>query len=137
MRWVTRAGCHVDRTACAWLVRRFIDPAAEFLFVEDPSQLPPDATPFDIVGHPFSHHDGMSTFEVLVRHYGIEERGLESLGRIVHEADIEDERYDAAEAPGLDAIVRGLGRQMDDPHLLEATGPIYDGLLIHLADPMS
>ena len=133
MKWVTRAGCHVDRTACAWLVRRFIDPGAEFVFVADPSQLPADATPFDVAGHPFSHHDGMSTFEVMIRHYGLEKPGLEALGRIVHEADIEDERYDAPEAAGLDAVVRGMGRLMDDDRLLEATGVIYDGLLAHLA----
>jgi hypothetical protein len=133
MRWVTRAGCHVDRTACAWLIRRFIDHDAEFVFVDDPSRLPPDAIPFDVAGQPFSHHGGDSTFEVMVRHHGISEPGLEALGRIVHEADIEDERYDAPEAPGLDAIVRGLGLLMDDPALIEATGPIYDGLLARLA----
>ena len=132
MRWVTRAGCHVDRTACAWLIRRFIDTEAEFTFVTDPSRLPADATPFDVAGHPFSHHEGMSTFEVMTRHYGLDDPALETLGRIVHEADIEDERYDAPEAVGLDAIVRGLGRQMDDDRLLEVSGIIYDGLLAHL-----
>ena len=132
MKWVTRAGCHVDRTACAWLIRRFIDADAEFTFVTDPSQLPADATPFDIAPHPFSHHEGMSTFEVMLRHYGLEDDGLDALGRIVHEADIEDERFDAPEAAGLDAIVRGLGSQMDDGRLLEVTGGIYEGLLAHL-----
>ena len=137
MRWVTRAGCHVDRTACAWLIRSYIDPDAEFLFVTDPSRLPEDATPFDIAGHPFSHHGGMSTFEVMIRHHGLQEPGLDALGRIVHEADIEDERYDAPEAAGLDAIVRGLGRQMDDDHLLAVTGVIYEGLLAQLRGGMA
>ena len=132
MRWVTRAKCHVDRTACAWLIRRFVDPAAEFVFITDPSRLPSDATPFDIPGQPFSHHDGDSTFEVMVRHYGLDEPGLVALGRIVHEADIEDERYDAPEAAGLDAIVRGLGLLLDDDQLLEASSTIYDGLLARL-----
>lgn len=133
MRWVTRADCHVDRTACAWLIRRFVDPAAEFVFITDSSRLPFDATPFDIPGHPFSHHDGDSTFEVMLRHYGLDEPGLVALGRIVHEADIEDERYDAPEAAGLDAIVRGLGQLLDDQRLLEASNTIYDGLLARLA----
>ena len=132
MRWVTRANCHVDRTACAWLIRRFVDPEAEFVFITDPSRLPLDATPFDIPGQPFSHHDGDSTFEVMVRHYGLDEPGLAALGRIVHEADIEDERYDAPEAPGLDAIMRGLGALLDDHRLLEASSTIYDGLLARL-----
>ena len=133
MKWVTREHCHVDRTACAWLIRRFIDPAAEFVFVADPSRLPADATPFDISGQPFSHHDGASTFEVMVRYHGIAAPGLEALGRIVHEADIEDERYDAPEAPGLDAIIRGMGEVMDDDALLTVSATIYDGLLASLA----
>jgi hypothetical protein len=129
MRWVTRAECHVDRTACAWLIRRYVDPHAEFVFVTDASALPADATPFDIPGHPLSHHDGLCTFEVLLLDHGLTDPGLMLLGRIVHEADIEDERFDAPEAAGLDAIVRGMGRTMDDAALLEATAPLYDGLL--------
>jgi hypothetical protein len=133
MRWVTRAGCHVDRTACAWLIRRFVDASAEFVFVTDVSTLPDDATPFDIAGQPFSHHDGDSTFEVMVRHFALTERGLAALARIVHEADIEDERYDAPEATGLDAIIRGLGAIHGDDRLIELSASIYDGLLAHVA----
>jgi hypothetical protein len=129
MRWVPRAGMHVDRTACAWLIRTYIDPDAEFLFVTDVDHLPNDATPFDIAGQPFSHHDGDCTFEVLVRHHGLSDPALLELGRIVHEADVEDERYDAPEAPGLDAIIRGMGRRLDDDALLAASAPLYDGLL--------
>jgi hypothetical protein len=132
MRWVTRADCHVDRTACAWLIRRYIDPEATFLFVTDAGRLSSDATPFDIPGHPFSHHDGACTFEVMLRHYGLTDGALERLGQIVHEADVEDERFDAPEAAGLDAIVRGMGLQRDDPELLEATAPLYDGLLARI-----
>jgi len=129
MRWVTRAGMHVDRTACAWLIRTYIDPDAEFTFVGDVDELPDDATPFDVPGQPFSHHDGACTFEVLLGHHGLSDPALAELGRIVHEADIEDERYDAPEAPGLDAIIRGIGLRLDDDGLLAASGPIYDGLL--------
>ena len=132
MKWVTRAECHVDRTACAWLIRRYLDPDAEFAFVTDASGLPADATPFDIPGHPFSHHDGLCTFEVMVRHHGLDDPALQRLGEVVHEADIEDERYDAPEAAGLDAIVRGMGRLLDDAALLDATAPLYDGLLAQL-----
>jgi hypothetical protein len=134
MRWVTRADCHVDRTACAWLIRRFIDQDATFEFVADAADVPAGATPFDVAGHPFSHHDGRSTFEVMIDAHGLRAPGLEGLGRIVHEADLEDERYDAPEAAGLDAIIRGLGASLlDDHRLIEVSATIYDGLLEHLA----
>lgn len=129
MRWVTRAGMHVDRTACAWLTRAYVDPDAEFEFLTDIDHLPDGATAFDVAGQPFSHHDGDCTFEVLLRHYGLTDSALVELGRIVHEADIEDERYDAPEAPGLDAIIRGMGRKLADDALLAASAPLYDGLL--------
>jgi hypothetical protein len=120
---------HVDRTACAWLIRMYVDPSAEFVFVTDLDDLPDDATPFDIAGAQFSHHDGECTFEVLLRHYELADPALAQLGRIVHEADVGDERYDAPEAPGLDAIIRGMGRNLDDAALLHASTQIYDGLL--------
>jgi len=132
MRWVTRADCHVDRTACAWLIRRYVDPEASFEFVTDPDRLPDGATPFDIAGHRFSHHDGDCTFEVMLREYGLTDPALTRLGRIVHEADVEDERYDAPEAAGLDSIIRGIGLVLGDAALLDASGPIYDGLLARL-----
>ena len=69
----------------------------------------------------------------MVLHHGIAAPGLDALGRIVHEADIEDERYDAPEAPGLDAIIRGLGEVMDDDALLRVSATMYDGLLANLA----
>jgi hypothetical protein len=120
---------HVDRTACAWLIRMYVDPSAEFVFVTDLDDLPDDATPFDIAGAQFSHHDGECTFEVLLRHYELADPALAQLGRIVHEADVGDERYDAPGAPGLDAIIRGMGRNLDDAALLHASTQIYDGLL--------
>ena len=132
MRWVTRAGMHVDRTACAWLIRGYIDADATFVFVTDTDRLPDDATAFDIAGQPFSHHDGDCTFEALLRHYALTDPALVQLGEIVHEADVEDERYNAPEAPGLDAIIRGMGRVLADDELLDATRPIYDGLFATL-----
>lgn len=134
MRWATRPRLHIDRTACAWLILRFIDPEAEFVFVADPADVPADATPFDMPGVQFGHHNGNSSFEVLMEHHGISRPGLERLAQIIHEADVEDERYDAPEAPGVNAVIRGLGEQItDDRKLIEATLPIYDALLAHLA----
>ena len=128
MRWVTRSGCHVDRAACAWLIRRFIDPAAEFLFVDDPDEAPPDAMGFDMRGAGLSHHEGDCSFETFLRRYTLDDPALDEIGRIIHEADLADERFDAPEAVGLDVLIRGLSMTLDDAGVLEATGPLFDGL---------
>lgn len=128
MRWATRERCHVDRTACAWLIRRFVDPEAEFVFVTDPEEVPADATPFDMRGVKLGHRDGRCSFESILVEYGLDDPALRRLAEIVHEADLHDDRFEAPEAPGLDAVVRGLGRTRTDEELLELTGPVYDGL---------
>jgi len=129
VRWATRAGIHVDRTACAWLIRRFVDPDAEFLFVDDPDEVPEDATPFDIRGVELGHHGGEVSFEAILRRYAlVEDQALVDIARIIHEADLEDERYDAPEARGLDVLIRGLSMVSSDKEMLELTGPLYDGL---------
>jgi hypothetical protein len=128
MKWATRRHCHVDRAACAWLVVRFIDADASFLFVEDPDDVPPDATPFDMRGVDLSHHGGECSFETFLRRYELDDPALAWIGRVVHECDLEDELYDAPEAAGLDAIVRGLSLIADDDALLAATTPVFDGL---------
>jgi hypothetical protein len=128
MRWATRSRPHVDRAACAWLIRRFVDPDAEFVFVDDPDDVPPGATPFDIAGAELSHHDGRCSFEAFLRRYELDDAGLQRIARIVHEADLEDERYDAPEAAGVDAIVRGLGRLHPDHEVLKRAAPLFDAL---------
>jgi hypothetical protein len=129
MMWATRRHVHVDRTACAWLIRRFIDPDARFVFVDDPDEVPPDATPFDMRGVELSHREGRCSFETIVARYRLEDAALDRIGRVVHEADIGDERYDAAEAPGLDAILRGFAvRAADDERMIALAGPLYDAL---------
>jgi hypothetical protein len=128
VRWATRPHCHVDRTACAWLIRRYIDPDATFVFVGDPEHVPEDATPFDMVGVELSHHGGNCSFETVLRFYGLDEEPLWSIARIVHEADLGDERYLAPEAAGLDVLIRGLSLIKDDQELLALTTEVYDGL---------
>ncbi|HYX75934.1 MAG TPA: chromate resistance protein ChrB domain-containing protein [Gaiellaceae bacterium] len=128
MIWGTRAHCHVDRAACAWLIRRFIDSEAEFVFADDPEDLPPDAIPFDLRGSELSHHDGRCTFEVMVDRYQLEDPVLEQLGKIVHEADLNDDRYDAPEARGLDVVIRGLSLRNRDREVLAITEHLFDGL---------
>jgi hypothetical protein len=133
MRWATRGGVHIDRAACAWLIRRFVDPQAEFVFVADPHAAPADATGFDMRGTALSHHvtgDGRvdCTFETILRHYELTDPVLWRLAEIVHEADLDDERYDAPEARGMDTILRGLSMICDDARVLELTAPVFDGL---------
>ena len=133
MRWATRTGVHVDRAACAWLIRRFIDPGAGFVFVTEPDDVPGDATPFDIRGADLSHHtadDGSEdcSFETFLRRYDLTDPVLWRLGRVVHEADLDDGRYDEPEARGLDTLTRGLSMVADDDQVLTATALIFDGL---------
>jgi hypothetical protein len=131
MRWATRAGCHVDRIGCAWLIRRFIDAEAMFVFVDDPDEVPADTTPFDIRGVELSHHNGDCSFETILYRYQLDDPVLWDIARIVHEADIADDRYDAVEAPGLDIICRGLSMVRPDEQLIEIGEAIFDGLYEH------
>jgi hypothetical protein len=128
MKWATRRGVHVDRAACAWLIRRFIDPAAEFVFVDDPDEVPPETIAFDIRGAALSHHDGGCTFETFLRRHELRDPALTEMGRIVHDADLQDERFDAPEAAGLDVLIRGLSMTLEDDDLLAISTPLFDGL---------
>jgi len=128
VKWATRAAIHIDRAACAWLIRRHIDPNAEFVFVADPAEVPADATPFDMRGATLSHHRGDCSFETILRRYHIDDPVLWRIAQIVHEADLDDERYEAPEAPGLDVTLRGLSMVCTDDDTLRHTGPILDGL---------
>ena len=128
MIWATRAGIHVDRAGCAWLLRRFVDPGAEFVFVDDPADIPAGATPFDMRGVELGHHRGDCSFETMLRHFGLDDPVLREIARIVHEADLDDEQFDAPEAPGLDVICRGLSMVRADEDMLVVAEAIFDGL---------
>ena len=128
MNWATRTGCHVDRAACAWLITRFIDTGGEFSFVDDPDDIPDDATPFDVPGAELSHHGRDCTFETMLRHFQLDDAVLWDMARIVHEADLADDRFDAPEGPGLDVLCRGLSMVCSDDEVLTVTRPLFDGL---------
>ena len=128
MRWATRSGCHVDRAACAWLIRRFLDEDAQFVFVDDPDEVPADATPFDMPGVELSHHGNDCTFETMLRRHDLDDPVLWEIAKAVHEADLADDRYDAPEAAGLDIVCRGLSMTVADEQVLAVTGPLFDGL---------
>lgn len=135
MKWITRENAKVDRVACPWLIRRFIDPAAEFLFVPANEVMARAeefwAVPYDVPGVQFGHRDGRCSFESLILHYGLEgDAGLMEMARIVHAADVAEDRQSSPEGPGLQAIAHGfsllLGR--DDHRKLELEFPLYDAL---------
>jgi hypothetical protein len=133
VKWATRPGVHVDRAACAWLIRRFIDPDAEFAFATDLADIPPGTTPFDMRGAALGHHQGRCSFETALASFGLDDDpALEEIGRIIHEADLADERYDAPAAVGLDVLIRGLTLTSDSDHdTLAVTGRLFDGLYEH------
>jgi hypothetical protein len=128
MKWATRAGIHIDRAACAWLIRRFVDPDARFVFVDDPAAVPADATPFDMRGVALGHVGGDCSFETILRHYDLTDPVLWRIAEIVHVADLDDDRFDAPEAPGLDVLLRGLSMIGTDEQTLAVSGPLFDGL---------
>jgi hypothetical protein len=128
VKWVTRAGVHIDRASSAWLIRRFLDPGATFAFVSGPDEVAEDGIPFDMRGVEFGQHGEGCTFETLLRKHDVADPVLWRIAEIVHEADLDDERFDAPEAPGLDVVLRGLSMVADDDIVLELTGPVFDGL---------
>ena len=136
MKWITREGVKVDRVACPWLIRRFIDADAEFLFAPEDQVLKiaakEEAVPFDMPHSPdlkFTHHDGMCTFEVLMREFDLKDPALTRLAKIVHAADIRGEEHTAPEAAGLKAIAEGFhALPITDKQRLAYGFPVYEAL---------
>ena len=135
MKWITRENAKVDRVACPWLIRRFVDPGAEFLFVPASEVMAAadreGATPYDVPGVELGHVDGRCSFESILLEYGLTaDPALVALGRIVHAADVAADIDSAPEGRGLKAVAHGfallLGR--DDARKLELETPVYDAL---------
>jgi hypothetical protein len=134
MKWITRERVKVDRVACPWLIKKFIDPQAEFLFVPRDKVLEvaaqEGAIPFDVAGVELGHHEGSCSFEALVTKYRIEDPAVHLLAKIVHGADVKEDLFGRPEAPGLAAIAEGfrhLGLK-DDHEVLEKEFIVYDSL---------
>ena len=133
MKWVTRSHVHVDRIACPWLISRFVDSDAEFLFVPK-SQIKQvveetGAAPFDAPGVELGHHDGKCSFETIIEHFGLTDKALLRLAQIVHSADVTADRDADPVAAGLEAIAVGYSlRFPDDLENLERQFDVYDAL---------
>jgi hypothetical protein len=134
MKWITRERVKVDRVACPWLIKKFIDPQAEFLFVprEKVAEVAgkEDAIPYDVTGVELGHHGDHCSFEAIVEKYKIKDPAVLLLLQIVNGADVSPELYGRPEGPGLEAIAEGfryLGLK-DDHEILQKEFVVYDAL---------
>ncbi len=135
MKWVTRENVHVDRVACPWLIRKFVDPEAQFLFVPADQVMAvaerEGATPYDVKGVELGHHGKECSFDAIVRKYGLtSDPALMLLARIVNGADTDNSLWNQPESAGLNAIAEGfrhLGFK-NDHEQIAAEAIVYDAL---------
>jgi hypothetical protein len=133
VKWVTRERPKTDRIACPWLIRTFIDAEAEFLYVPAADVLTvaaqQQALSYDAPGARYTHRDGLCSFEVLLQDYGLDDPALQLLARIVHGADMAEDRDATPQSRGLLAIAEGFHLlDLDDHRQLELSLPVYDAL---------
>jgi len=131
--WTTREGIHIDRLGSAWLIRRFVDREARFVFAPETS-LPSGAIPFDVFGAEFSHRGEDCTFETLMKAFALRDPALRQISEIIHDMDLKDHKFGRTEGDGLDAIVRALAySSKSDARLLEAGSVILDALFAYFS----
>ena len=133
MKWVTRERAKTHRIACPWLITKFIDPEAEFIYVPRDQVLEvaerEGGNSFDCEGADYGHRDGKCTFEVLIEEHEIEDAALAYLAKIVHGADVRDDRDITHESRGLVAVAEGFHLlEIDDHESLRLQSPVYDAL---------
>ncbi|MCC8953512.1 chromate resistance protein [Bradyrhizobium sp. Pear77] len=128
--WVTREGVHVDRIACAWLIRRFIDPGARFKFVSAKDYTPSlGELRFDMFEAEFTHQGDHCSFEVLLGHAGLTDPALQAIAEIVHDIDLKDSKFGRGETDGIKALIAGvvMAHRKDEERLTRG-GAIFDDL---------
>ena len=131
VRWVTRPRPHVDRLACIWLIRRFINPSAVIRYATTPE---PDEVAFDMREGAFGHRGNFCTFETMVRAFGLEDQVLQAMGEVIHEIDLRDGRYGHPETAGIDAVLKGWLLAGFTDAELEAHGvALFEGLYADLS----
>jgi hypothetical protein len=133
VKWVTREHPRTDRIACPWLIRKFIDPDAEIVYVPRDQVLEyaerEGATSFDAPGATYTHRDGKCSFETLVEEFRIDDPAIAILARVVHGADVAGDRDATPQSRGLEAIAEGFALlNIDDQRQLELELPVYDAL---------
>jgi hypothetical protein len=140
MKWITRKDVKVDRVACPWLIKRFVDPQAEFLFVEEKDLLEQarvqDATPFDapkIAAVKLNHRGSRCSFEAIIEDFNLADPALQKLALIVRAADVKGQENVAAEGVGLRSIAQGFAAMgLSDQERLVSQFPVYDALYAYV-----
>ena len=127
-QWVTRPQPHVDRLACVWLIRRFVNPRAAVRYAAAPE---PDEVAFDMPGATFGHRGNLCTFETMMRAFALDDPGLRAIAEIVHEIDLRDGRFSRPEIPGVDAILRGWNALADAEREVHGVA-LFEGLYASL-----
>jgi hypothetical protein len=131
-KWATRSGLWIDRLASAWLIRKYIDPKASFIWLKTPKECPKTALGFDFDGATFTHTDGLVTFEVLAQSFGVDHDPIKRLGAVIHALDVGG--IQPPEAQGVEAIISGFKRSSKtDDELLEKVGALFDALITSFA----
>jgi len=128
--WVTRQGVFIDRIASAWLIRRFVDPKADFKFVPARGyKHRAGELRFDMYQGEYTHVGDRCTFETLLKEFGLKERALAAIAEIVHDIDCKDDKFGRAEAPGVLAVLQGIANATsDDFERIERGTQVFDGL---------
>ena len=128
-KWATRSNLWIDRLASAWLIRKYIDPKASFVWLKSVKDCPKTALGFDFDGATFTHIDGLVTFEVLAKSFGIDDLAIERLGAVVHALVVGG--IQPVEAQGVEAIISGLKTSIkNDDDLLEKSSAVFDALIL-------
>jgi len=126
--WLTRSRPEIDRVGSAWLIRKFIDPKAKFVFDDTPAARP-EAIPYDMLDVEFSHHGDFCTFETLIERFQIGDRTAHRLAELIHDADLEDDKFHRVEGFGVERIFKGWAKQgLSDLDILSKGFECFDGL---------
>ena len=130
--WLTRPRPEIDRVGSAWLISKFIDPKPKFVFATSADAVP-GAIPFDMLDAEFSHHGSHCTFEILVRRFAMSDKIVAKIGEMIHDADLEDARFQRVEAIGIDRVLKGLAKQgFTDEEILRRGFECFDALYAFL-----
>jgi hypothetical protein len=130
--WLTRPRPEIDRVGSAWLITKFIDPKARFVFAPT-TQSAPEAIPFDMLDAEFSHHGNCCTFETLSRRFAISDKSVAKIGEMIHDADLDDARFQRVEAVGIDRVLKGWAKEgVPDDEILRRGFACFDALYSYL-----
>jgi hypothetical protein len=130
--WLTRPRPEIDRVGSAWLISKFIDRKPKFVFACSGDAFP-NAIPFDMLDAEFSHHGNCCTFETLIRRFAISDKSLAKIGEMIHDADLDDARFQRVEAVGIDRVLKGWAKQgLSDQEILRRGFECFDALYAFL-----